>query len=257
MVASYLPFGRCAAQPHAAPCPEAPRAAVLVPVEPRGPAPPVARLLRRRIQPSAARGPAAVDPTSASATPAMLKEDQTHASAPTTSSPKDSAPAAADRCSLLSADPAMTAEASPPKSTLRWLRNRASRSATPGRLMVGRRRRAGLAGDVDVGRVPTTSAARPGDPRARPALRGDTLRQRGADVMVGGFTAGGIDFADVHRRPAADSDRRGSDPQLPAVDGRVPQLARAAEGSDHEPALGRRGLRRDRAHLPMGLGEGV
>ena len=74
-----------------------------------------------------------------------------------------------------------------------------------------------------------------------------------------------------HARRRADRDRRRPrrhprpaaalhvprDPavQLRAADARVPIAARAAEGRDHEPAVDRRGLRRDRRDLPVGLGE--
>ena len=40
------------------------------------------------------------------------------------------------------------------------------------------------------------------------------------------------------------------------LDARVPIAARAAEGRDHEPAVDRRGLRRDRRDLPVGLAQG-
>ena len=60
----------------------------------------------------------------------------------------------------------------------------------------------------------------------------------------------------VPRRAAAAADRRCARSQLLVVDDRLPQSARPTQGGDHEPAVGRCGLRRDRRHLPVGLVEG-
>ena len=75
------------------------------------------------------------------------------------------------------------------------------------------------------------------------------------DVHVGGQTAVGVDLADTAR--AAPAVHVPGDPvaQLRAADARVPLAARAAQGRDHEPALDRRGVRRDRRDLPVGLGQ--
>ena len=80
----------------------------------------------------------------------------------------------------------------------------------------------------------------------------------------------GTDLARARRR--SDRDRRRPRrharataavhvPRDPAVelhpaDARVPLAARAAEGRDHEPAVDRRGVRRDRRDLPVGLAQG-
>ena len=58
----------------------------------------------------------------------------------------------------------------------------------------------------------------------------------------------------VPRRTAAVAHRRGADPQLHPADGRVPIAARAAQGRHHEPAVDRRGVRRRRRRVPVGLG---
>ena len=65
-----------------------------------------------------------------------------------------------------------------------------------------------------------------------------------------------------HRRVAAtvvatsDLHRRGARLELPAAHGGVPQLAGPAQGGDHEPAVDRRGLRRGRGDLRVGMGGG-
>ena len=56
--------------------------------------------------------------------------------------------------------------------------------------------------------------------------------------------------------PPAVLHRRRAEPQLPAAAGGVPLDPRAAQGRDHEPAVDRRGLRRDGRRLPVGLGQG-
>ena len=57
-------------------------------------------------------------------------------------------------------------------------------------------------------------------------------------------------------RSATPAVHRRRDPaQLPVAHGGVPIDPRAAQGRDHEPAVGRRGVRRDRDDLPVGLGQ--
>ncbi len=99
----------------------------------------------------------------------------------------------------------------------------------------------GTAGRGDVG--PRRTAARRRAADDRPRRQGRRVHRRRHRLRR------------LPRRPAAAADRRGARPQLHPVDGRVPQPARAAQGGDPQPAVGRRGLRRDRRHLPVGLGD--
>ena len=55
-------------------------------------------------------------------------------------------------------------------------------------------------------------------------------------------------------RPAAAGDRDRDPARLPAADGGVPLAAHPVPGRDHQPALGRGGVRRAHRRLPVGLG---
>ena len=58
----------------------------------------------------------------------------------------------------------------------------------------------------------------------------------------------------LHGRADADLLRRRADAVVPAAHARVPVAARAAEGRDHEPAVDRRGVRRDHRACSSGAG---
>ncbi len=90
----------------------------------------------------------------------------------------------------------------------------------------------------------TASATR----SSRPSTRGT-----GVQVLVGGETAAAVDSAADFVAPAALGHRRRGHPVVPAAHGRVPVPRRAAQGRGHEPAVGRRRLRRDRRRVPVGL----
>ena len=61
---------------------------------------------------------------------------------------------------------------------------------------------------------------------------------------------------ELHGRAAPAVHRAGAAAVVPAAHGRVPEPAGAAQGRDHEPAVDRRGVRRDRRRVPVGLAEG-
>ena len=116
---------------------------------------------------------------------------------------------------------------------------------------VGRRR--GHPGDPD-----DLAAAAQTDRRWCARLRDDVIPaarrgHRRARSTSAALTAVG------HRRlrppvvAAADLHRRGARAELPPAAGGVPQRPRAAQGRDHEPAVDRRGLRRRRRGVPVGL----
>ena len=107
-------------------------------------------------------------------------------------------------------------------------------------------------------------------PEGRPAGRGDhrssstasattccppVEQAAGADVLVSGLVAANVDMSRLHGRADADLLRRRAGAVVPAADGRVPVAARAAQGRDHEPAVDRRRLRRDRRPVPVGLAQ--
>ena len=91
-------------------------------------------------------------------------------------------------------------------------------------------------------------------------LRDDVDPRRDAraptlDVHVGGQTAIGVDLADTLGPAPALHVPRDPVAQLRPADARVPIAARAAQGRDHEPAVDRRRVRRDRRDLPVRLGQ--
>ena len=128
----------------------------------------------------------------------------------------------------------------------------------------GRQRRPMLneAGDtaVLIANADVVTAGRGNRDRRSNRIRADVLPEAVADTgavaRVTGQTALEEDLSQriserlrvVHRR------RRAA--VVPAPDDRVPLGARAAEGRDHEPAVDRCRLRRDRRHVPVGLGQG-
>ena len=77
----------------------------------------------------------------------------------------------------------------------------------------------------------------------------------GLDVLVTGSVGIAVDFSVLPGRPHGPVLRRGADAVVPAADGRVPLAARPAQGRGDEPAVDRRGLRRGRGHLPVGLAQ--
>ena len=85
-------------------------------------------------------------------------------------------------------------------------------------------------------------------------LRDDVVPDTGVDARVGGFNAASVDFAELPRQPVAVPDRRGADPELRPAHARVPFAPRAAQGRHHELALHRRGVRRGRRGVPVGMG---
>ena len=234
--------------PHRAEQPQG--AAVLVPLEPLHPAPPVAGAAR-----------------SASACCVLLAlplfsirlgfgdtgnypEDTDGRARPTTCSPRASARAPTARCSSPSrATPATDPSRSSTRSSTRSRRPRTSASAFP-----TADRRPSLALVIV---YPDERAAGRGDDRPRQrACATTSSRRRGVDAKVGGLDRGIDRLRRLPRRTPAAAHRRRAAAQLPAADGRVPQPARAAQGGDHEPAVDRRRLRHHRRHLPVGLGHG-
>ena len=187
---------------------------------------------------------------SASPTPATTRRRARRAG-PTTCSPRASGPASTGRCSSWATRRARRPRRAVPQLVAAIARDARRRRGRP-------RPSPNAHGPPLLQVVPTR---RPQDERDRAraptcattscptATRGTDL-----DVHVGGQTAVGVDLADMlgHRLP--DLHRRRARPELPAADGRVPIAARAAQGRDHEPAVDRRGVRRDRRDLPVGLG---
>ena len=136
-----------------------------------------------------------------------------------------------------------------------------------------------VAADPEVESILGPAAQRPGRTRPRSAgssprraarrtrrppqlvnrLRDDVLppveQAAGADVLVSGLVAAQRRHVGLHGRADADLLRRRARAVVPAADGRVPVAARAAQGRDHEPAVDRRRLRRDRRPVPVGLAQ--
>ena len=79
----------------------------------------------------------------------------------------------------------------------------------------------------------------------------------GVKVYVGGFAALTDDFSNLLGQRLPLFIGVVILLELPVADGGVPIDPRAAQGRDHEPAVGRRGVRRDRRDLPVGLGQGA
>ena len=98
----------------------------------------------------------------------------------------------------------------------------------------------GAAGRGDLGSRPPPARRRPADDRSR---RARSAASPPAHRLLR-----------LPRQPAAAVHRRRAAPQLHPADDRLPHPARAAEGGDHQPAVHRRGVRRDRGRLPVGLG---
>ena len=113
-------------------------------------------------------------------------------------------------------------------------------------------------GCADPGRAEGLAAGREHDPARAPAPRRRDSRRddRDRSPAVRGEPDRDRRRPRRHAGPAAPVHvRRDPALELHAADGRVPIAARAAQGRDHEPAVDRRGVRRDRRHLPVGLGE--
>ena len=125
------------------------------------------------------------------------------------------------------------------------------RVADPGHDQQGRHRGRG-------GRVPRR-ATRPTTPRSR---RSATCAARscpsafdgvnGVDVLVGGNTAFFTDFLDVVDTLPVDRAGVGAGAVVHPADRRVPVDRRAGDGDPHEPAVGRRRVRRADARVPEG-----
>ena len=123
------------------------------------------------------------------------------------------------------------------------------RGARAGAERVGHRR--SMAGGADDG-TPGRGDQRPGQPapRRRAPTRRAGHRRRGPGDRV-------RRCLERLRRPAGEPHalllRRRAGPVVPLPHGRVPVAAGAAQGGDHEPAVDRRGVRRRRRHVPVGL----
>ena len=116
----------------------------------------------------------------------------------------------------------------------------------------GRRRPAvGRPGD----RAGVRRHRRPGHPRARHRAARTPTRAGGITSYVGGYTASYVDLAVADLGPAAAGDRHRDPARLPAADDRVPLAADPAAGGDHQPPVGRRGVRRADRRVPVGLGD--
>ena len=90
-------------------------------------------------------------------------------------------------------------------------------------------------------------------------LRQDVLpsieQASGADVLVSGLVAANVDMSHYMGQRMPIFFGAVLTLSFLLADARLPLTARAAEGGDHEPAVDRRRLRRDRGAVPVGLAE--